>query len=140
MFNTGNNWYGGQAAGNWYMPPNSYQQYASPPQKQTPQPMGGNNGLIWVQGEEGAKGYMVAPGASVLLMDSEKNAFYIKETAANGMPAPLRIFDYTERAAPAGFPVVGSTVNPASDFVTRTEFNDLLAKIEKITTEEKDNG
>lgn len=32
--------------------------------------------IIWVQGEEGAKAYMVAAGNSVLLMDSENSAFF----------------------------------------------------------------
>lgn len=53
--------------------------------------------IIWVQGEEGAKAYMVAAGNSVLLMDSENSAFYIKSTDASGMPLPLRVFDYKER-------------------------------------------
>lgn len=67
------------------------QQY-QPTQQATTQ-----NGVIWVQGEEGAKAYMVAAGNSVLLMDSEKHSFYIKSTDQSGMPMPLRIFDYTER-------------------------------------------
>lgn len=47
--------------------------------------------IIWVQGEEGAKAYMVAAGNSVLLMDSENSTFYIKSTDASGMPQPLRV-------------------------------------------------
>lgn len=60
--------------------------------------------IIWVQGEEGAKAYMVAAGNSVLLMDSENSAFYIKSTDASGMPLPLRVFDYKERTTPAKMP------------------------------------
>lgn len=62
---------------------------------QSPQQSG--NGITWVQGEEGAKAYIVAPGASVMLMDSEGQSFYIKSADASGMPMPLRVFDYTER-------------------------------------------
>ena len=43
------------------------------PQQAQPQ----SNGIIWVQGEQAAKGYPVAPNQSVLLMDSEQSAFYI---------------------------------------------------------------
>lgn len=57
-----------------------------------------SNGLIWVQGEAGAKSYLVANGSSVLLMDSEKQTFYIKSADAAGMPS-MRTFDYTERNA-----------------------------------------
>lgn len=60
--------------------------------------------IIWVQGEEGAKAYMVAAGNSVLLMDSENSAFYIKSTDASGMPLPLRVFDYKERTTATKMP------------------------------------
>lgn len=63
-------------------------------QQQTPV---NDNGILWVQGEAGAKSWAVAPGKSVLLMDSESNTFYIKSSDQSGMPMPLRIFDYTER-------------------------------------------
>lgn len=56
----------------------------------------GNNGIIWVQGEAGAKSYLVGAGNSVLLMDSEQGRFYIKSTDNSGMPMPLRIFEYSE--------------------------------------------
>ena len=73
-----------------------FQQPATPP---TTQPMAqqGNNGLIWVQGEAGAKSYLVAPGNTVMLMDSEGERFYLKSADASGMPMPLRTFDYKER-------------------------------------------
>ena len=63
------------------------------------QPAQQSSPIIWVQGEEGAKAYMVAAGNSVLLMDSENSTFYIKSTDASGMPQPLRVFDYSERTA-----------------------------------------
>lgn len=56
-----------------------------------------NSGIVWVQGEAGAKSYLVGAGNSVMLMDSEQSVFYIKSTDQSGMPLPLRIFDYTER-------------------------------------------
>lgn len=55
-----------------------------------------NSGIIWVQGEAGAKAYPVAPANSVLLMDSESECFFIKTTDASGMPLPLRTFSYKE--------------------------------------------
>lgn len=56
---------------------------------------------IWVQGEAGAKAYIVPAGRTVWLMDSENPVFYIKSTDVNGMPQPLRTFDFTERKEPA---------------------------------------
>lgn len=110
-----------------------YQPFQQPaqqvmPQMQPPQQTAG--GIIWVQGEEGAKAYMVAPGNSVLLMDSENSAFYIKSTDASGMPQPLRIFDYTERGAVQR---AQAAQQPAPDYVTRQEFEALQARIEALT-------
>ena len=59
----------------------------------------GSQGIQWVQGEAGAKSFLVAPGQSVFLMDSESNVFYIKSSDPSGMPLPLRVFDYTERTS-----------------------------------------
>lgn len=65
-----------------------------PPVQQQAPPQ---NGINWVQGEEGARAYMVAPGCTVLLMDSDGCSFYLKSADASGMPQPLRVFDYIER-------------------------------------------
>ena len=83
-----------------YQTPVPYQQQY--PQMQqtapsTPAIMNHNTAsIIWVQGEAGAKAYPVAPGNSVLLMDSESDCFYIKSTDASGIPMPLRVFNYVE--------------------------------------------
>lgn len=53
------------------------------------------NNLNWVQGEAGARAWLVAPNNTVLLMDSEKQRFYIKSADNSGMPS-MRVFDYTE--------------------------------------------
>lgn len=71
------------------MYPMSYPSYQQPQQP--------TSSLIWVQGEAGAKSYLVGAGQSVLLMDAEGSTFYIKSTDASGMPMPLRVFDYKER-------------------------------------------
>lgn len=88
-------------------------------------PIGGQqqpqNSIIWVQGEAGAKSYLLAPGQSVLLMDSESNVFYIKSSDPSGMPMPLRTFDYKERTLKAE--------TQTADFITRAEFEKRLAEI-----------
>lgn len=79
------------------------QQYQPQPQPQQmpqaqPQPAQSGNGILWVQGEAGAKSYLVGAGQSVMLMDSESSTFYIKSVDVSGMPNPIRIFDYVERS------------------------------------------
>lgn len=133
--------YGGYAPG--YMP-GYYAPAAAMPDQLTQlraaqQPMpaqqpnqGGGNGILWVQGEAGAKSYMVAPGCSVMLMDSESTTFYLKSVDASGMPS-MRIFDYVERVAqPAQTPHPQQTI-PAQDYVTRREFDELSARIDAMT-------
>lgn len=90
------------------------------------------NSLIWVQGEAGAKSYLVAPNATVMLMDSEGERFYLKSADASGMPLPLRIFDYKERSVMPQQVAGGSVGAEQIDlgrFVTREEFDELKASI-----------
>jgi len=91
-----------------------------------------NNGLIWVQGESGAKSYMVAPNTTVLLMDSESQRFYLKSSDASGMPLPLRIFEYTEKAQNAASqPSVVQTMD-LSSYATKAEFEAFKGEIEGV--------
>ena len=72
---------------------------------QTAQPVQqtGQSGIIWVQGEAGAKSYMVPPGSTVQLWDSEAQVIYVKSADASGMPS-MKIIDYKIRdnTAPIG--------------------------------------
>lgn len=98
--------------------PTSYQQM---PYQQSSSP------IVWVQGLEGAKAYPVGAGNHILLMDSEENVFYIKSSDLNGMPMPLRVFDYKERIEK----------KPETDFVTRKEFEETIAKLGKKKDKEE---
>ena len=117
------------------------QQYQQPmvAQPTVPAPQA-NNGLVWVQGDAGAKSYPIAPGCTVMLMDSEGERFYLKSADASGMPLPLRIFDYKERTTAAqqalGGSVAAETVN-LDNFVTRKEFDELKAYIASQPTPKK---
>lgn len=95
------------------------------PQAPQQEPTGGP---IWVQGEAGAKSYLVAPGNTVLLMDSEGSVFYLKSVDSQGIPQPLRVFDYIERG---GAPVQKVAPTPQIDltpYVTREELEEILTK------------
>ena len=110
------------------------QQFQPPTAPPAAQPMAqqGNNGLIWVQGEAGAKSYLVAPGNTVMLMDSEGERFYLKSADASGMPMPLRIFEYKERTETQSqaFCATVSAQNVNFDnFVTREEFEQRMASM-----------
>ncbi len=103
--------------GNYYYP-----QYQQPQAQQ--QAQGAGNNMVWVQGLAGAKGYPVAAGSAVWMMDSEDKRFYLKSTDATGIPNPLRIFEYREVQEQRGEP----TQN-AGQYVTRKEFEQRLAAL-----------
>lgn len=96
-----------------------------------------SGGIIWVQGIEAAKSYLVGAGQSVLLMDSESSAFYIKSTDASGMPMPLRVFEYKERTQDAGkAPAVTQQVD-LSGYVTQEEFEAFKKSLRKGDDDEQ---
>ena len=103
-----------------------------------------NNGLIWVQGESGAKSYMVAPNSTVMLMDSESQRFYLKSTDASGMPQPLRIFEYSEKPQNAPNSVSNAQSIDYSSFATKAEFeafrNEIDGILKNISKEASKNG
>lgn len=105
------------------------QQYQSPSQQ---------SGLVWVQGEAGAKSYLVAPATTVLLMDSEAQRFYLKSSDASGMPMPLRIFEYSEKAANSAQNALKvGEANNYTDYVTKREFDAFKAQIEASLKQEE---
>lgn len=98
------------------------------PMQQAPQQVGSS--VIWVQGEAGAKSYLVAAGNSVLLMDSEAQTFYLKSTDQSGMPS-MRTFDYQERVQAKAQPAVAEVHSPA--YMTRDEVDAMItAKLEAL--------
>lgn len=133
--------------GNTGAVPDRLGQYRTPYQQQTqpaqmPMPTYSNmplnapqNNPIWVQGEEGAKGYMVARNSSVVLWDSENPVIYLKSADENGVPS-MRIFDLKERMSfpkelPAGAPPV-----PNIEYITRGEFDALRDKLNELLERE----
>lgn len=86
--------------------PVNYQQYypqsyqAAPVANQQANQQQANSSIIWVQGEAGAKSYLVAPNQTVQLWDSENQVIYLKSADGSGMPS-IKTLDYTIRDAQA---------------------------------------
>lgn len=110
---------------------NSYQNnYPQNPQLQNLQQPQQNNGIIWVQGEAGAKSYLVAPNTTVQLWDSESQTIYLKSADASGMPS-IKTLDYTIREKAEATQSHENILRV--DYVTREEFEALKSKIEAFT-------
>lgn len=90
-------------------------------------------GINWIQGEQAAKSYLVAPNNSVVLFDSESQSIYIKSADASGMPS-MKILDYTIRdpnktppnTAPAG------AGDSCAEYATKSEIDGLNSEIKAL--------
>jgi len=106
--------------------PATYQPMYPQPVQQAPQNQ--QTGLIWVQGEAAAKSYMVAPGNTVQLWDSEEKVIYLKSADASGMPS-MKILDYTIRGE--------ETKKPEPIYATKEDLDALAEKVKELTRRKK---
>lgn len=104
-------------------------QYPSQPQQQ-------NQGLLWVQGEAAARSFLVTPGSTVLLMDSDGDYFYLKSADNAGMPS-LRTFAYKEVTGQQTIPAPVPAQDMSKLFVTREEYDKLVDIIRRMAEEKK---
>lgn len=86
------------------------------------------NGIIWVQGEAAAKSYMVAPGGTVQLWDSEEKVIYLKSADASGMPS-IKILDYTIRGE--------EEPKDAPEYATKADLDALAEKVRELSRRKK---
>ena len=49
------------------------------------------NTFVWIQGEEAARNYPVAPGNTIVLIESDKPIMYMKSADLSGRPQPMQI-------------------------------------------------
>ena len=85
------------------------------------------NGIIWVQGEAGAKSYLVAPNSTVQLWDSESPVIYLKSADNSGMPS-MKVLDYTIRDNASKTQKFISD----SDFITKDDVSLIKARLDSI--------
>ena len=79
--------------------------------------------IQYVNGRQSAENYPLTPNSSVILMDSEKARFYVKQTDASGL-ATVKVYDFTE--AEEEKPV---------EFVTKNEFESFKAELKGVRHE-----
>lgn len=103
------------------------------PQNTQIQQQNPNTNMIWLQGENAAKSFPLAPGQTAQIMDSEaEGVMYIKSVDPNGMPLPLRIFDYTERKSQNSEPKRSSEAVGGEEYVSKTEFNNYKEDMKRL--------
>ena len=131
---------------NYYQPPvadqmnqfrqQPYQQPMQTPAQMQPvqQPQAQGQSIIWVQNQQEAYNYLVAPNSAVALWDSNSPVIYLKQADASGKPT-VKIYDLVERTAqlPQAAP------QPAAEYVTRQEFAALQARIDALPAPKQTN-
>ena len=109
------------------IPPQMPQQMA----QMTPQSSAApGNDMIWVQGEAGAKAYLVAPNNTVVLWDTESPTIYIKTADATGKPLNMRILDFKERGTAKAEEEHKCTCG--GTYVVKDDFKELQEKYTKL--------
>ena len=140
-YNMGNSWYAGYNpySGNVSMMPAVSQSYAAAPAA----PMSSN--VIPVDGEVGAKAYMVPNGSTgpIALWDTNDNVIYLRTFNAAGMPNPLKKLRYTEEepvnALPPGQSGASQSID-TSNFATKEDFESLRNEIRQMNTALQQNS
>lgn len=89
------------------------------------------NDIIWVQGEAGAKAYLVAPNNTVTLWDSESPTIYLKTADVNGVPS-MRVLDFTERTTNTPKTPEKHDCQCGSKFILKEELNAVQGEIQEI--------
>lgn len=103
--------------------PQQFQPQQFQPQQNPPAPS-----IVWVQSEQEALNYLVAPNSAVTLWDSNSPVVYLKQADASGKPS-MKIYDLVERnSRPVQAPAA-----PAVEYAPLSRLEALEAKIEALT-------
>lgn len=107
----------------------------------SPIPQKPSNELIWVQGLEGAKGFLVAPNNTVVLWDTENPVIYVKSADASGIPS-MRVLDFKERNGNNQNTVENAPTTHkctcGDKFATKQQVDDLKAVVDDLTAKYKE--
>ena len=101
------------------------QQYPAQPQQQQ------TSSIIWINSEEEAYSYPVAPNNAVALWQSNKPIVYLKQTDASGKPT-VEIYDLVKRQKE-----IPTVVNDA-DYVTKELFEGVVQKLNDTIADIRD--
>lgn len=122
---------------NYFQPPmpdqlaqlrqNQFQQMQQPQQFQ-PQQNPPTPSIVWVQSEQEALNYLVAPNSAVTLWDSNSPVVYLKQADASGKPS-MKIYDLVERSQrPVQAPQV-----PEVEYAPLSRLEALEARLNELT-------
>lgn len=108
--------------------PNYGYQYPMGYPQQRPQPIINNMPMpmVWIDGEEEAKRYSVAPNLTIPLWDKNNPIIYLKSTDSAGM-ASMKIIDYSVREQQNK----NEEKEPNIEYVSKEDFKSFEERIQK---------
>ena len=83
--------------------------------------------IQYVNGRQSADSFQMLPNSSVILMDSNKARFYMKQTDASGM-ATVRAYDFKE-----------AEDDKPAEYVTKKEFEAYKAQMKGVNDNESNS-
>ena len=119
--------YNQQQGSNWGQQNSQTTQQSQPPSQ--------NVSWIYVSGVDGAKNQIVQPGQTAWMMDNNEPYFYVKSVDGVGSSA-FRIFRFTEVQETVPDQAAQPQID-LSQYVQRSEFDDLKAQLEQLTNTQK---
>ena len=116
-----------QPYGQQSYPQPTYQQTFVPQQPQQPQPF---DLIIAVSGRNGAEAFQMPPNSRAVLFDDSKDVMYRVSTDGAGYKT-VQEFDFAPRATEAP---------QEAQYVTRDDFDALMAKVDALTAQKPPRG
>lgn len=97
------------------------------PQVQPQQAQVSGQSMVWVNSEQEAMGYLVAPNSAVALWDSNAPTIYLKQADASGKPS-IKVYDLVERTSGARTAQAPQGV----EFATKADLEALAARVDAL--------
>lgn len=127
------NGYGQQMYGGAYPVVNQSWQPALPVQQSQ---SAAQQGIIWVDGEVGAKAYQMPSGVTgpIALWDTNDQVIYLKSMNQMGMPNPLQKIKYQMEDVPQMLPAgqQSGTGSQGADYATKDDLSNLRTEIQSL--------
>ena len=104
-----------------------YQPMQGPQMLSVPTQQNGQS-MVWVNGEQEAQSYLVAPNSAVALWDSNSPTIYLKQADASGKPS-IKVYDLVERTQ---MPVQGPQPS-AVEYAPMSLVKELEARLDALS-------
>ena len=97
------------------------------------------NTFAWIQGEEAARNYPVAPGNTIVLIEADKPIMYMKTTDLSGRPQPIQVRYLVSKEEYDKIQNGSNFSKNEENYVTKEYFDKKMAELDnKFVTKRRD--